>query len=114
MKSLPEQLETSVGERGVKLSGGQRQRIGIARALYKEAKIIVFDEATSALDEGTEEQLMKSIYNLKSDITILIVAHRLSTIKRCDTIIKLNEGMIEKIGNYESVIGGERLTAQKK
>lgn len=114
VKSLPEQLETSVGERGVKLSGGQRQRIGIARALYKEAKIIVFDEATSALDEGTEEQLMKSIYNLKSDITIIIVAHRLSTIKRCDTIIKLNEGMIEKIGNYESVIGGERLTAQKK
>lgn len=114
VKSLPEQLETSVGERGVKLSGGQRQRIGIARALYKEAKIIVFDEATSALDEGTEDQLMKSIYNLRSDITIIIVAHRLSTIKRCDTIIKLNEGMIEKIGTYESVIGGERLTAQKK
>ncbi len=114
VKSLPEQLETSVGERGVKLSGGQRQRIGIARALYKDAKIIVFDEATSALDEGTEEQLMKSIYNLRSDITIIIVAHRLSTIKRCDTIIKLNEGMIEKMGTYESVIGGEKLTAQKK
>ena len=81
--------QTLVGERGVKLSGGQLQRIGIARALYKKAKILVFDEATSALDYETEEQVMKSIRALNSELTIFIVAHRLSTIEFCDNVIKL-------------------------
>lgn len=105
VNSLKEGIHTFVGERGVKLSGGQRQRIGIARALYKEAKIIVFDEATSALDEETEKQLMKSIYNLNQEITIVIVAHRLTTIRQCDLIIKLKDGEVDKIGNYDFVIG---------
>jgi ABC-type multidrug transport system fused ATPase/permease subunit len=105
VKSLKEGIHTFVGERGVKLSGGQRQRIGIARALYKEAKIIVFDEATSALDEETERQLMKSIYNLNQEITIIIVAHRLTTIRQCDLLIKLTNGEVEKVGNYDFVLG---------
>ncbi len=86
--------QAMVGERGIKLSGGQRQRVGIARALYKNAKILVLDEATSALDNDTEAAVMESIENLHENLTILIVAHRLSTLKKCDFIVKLENGEI--------------------
>lgn len=93
-----------VGERGVRLSGGQRQRIGIARALYKEATVLVFDEATSALDSQTEIAVMNSIENLRKDLTILIIAHRISTLKNCDSIIQLENGKIKAQGSYERFI----------
>lgn len=89
IESWPDQYGTSVGERGVRLSGGQRQRIGIARALYKEADVLVFDEATSALDNETEQAVMESIEGLSRDLTILIIAHRLTTIRGCDLVIDL-------------------------
>lgn len=91
LNSLPEGLETKLGERGVRLSGGQRQRIGIARALYRNTKILVFDEATSALDSYTEYEVMKSINSLRGYKTLIIVAHRLSTLSNCDKIYKLDE-----------------------
>ena len=87
--------QTFVGERGIKLSGGQRQRIGIARALYKEADILIFDEATSALDNETEQSVMKAIESLERDLTILIIAHRLTTLKGCDQIFSLSEDGIK-------------------
>lgn len=88
---------TKVGERGVSLSGGQRQRIGIARALYRQSEIIVFDEATSALDNYTEEQVMNSIYSLSKNLTVIIVAHRLTTLKKCKKIIKIGSSGIKYI-----------------
>lgn len=98
-----EKYETKVGERGVRLSGGQRQRIGIARALYKNASVIIFDEATSALDNETEKDVMSSIESLGGEITIFIVAHRTSTLKKCDRIIELKNGKIHKIGTYNEL-----------
>lgn len=92
--------KTLVGERGVRLSGGQKQRIGIARALYKKANLIVFDEATSSLDNETEQSVMESIENLSTDLTLLICAHRYSTLKKCDLIIKIENGSIVKTGLY--------------
>ena len=89
--TLPDGLKTKLGERGVRLSGGQRQRIGVARALYRNTKILVFDEATSALDSNTENEVMKSINNLRGFKTLIIVAHRLSTLSNCDKIYKLDE-----------------------
>ncbi|MDI7158353.1 ABC transporter ATP-binding protein [Leptospira santarosai] len=103
IENLNEGYKTFVGERGVRLSGGQRQRIGIARALYKEASIIVFDEATSALDNETERAVMESIEGLGKDLTVLIIAHRLSTVKNCDQIITLNAGRVEKVGTYNEL-----------
>jgi ABC-type multidrug transport system fused ATPase/permease subunit len=94
---LPRKYETFVGERGVKLSGGQRQRIGIARALYRQAAVIVLDEATSALDNDTETSLMDSIYELDKDLTIFIVAHRLSTLKKCDRVIEITDGKVKEV-----------------
>jgi ATP-binding cassette, subfamily B, bacterial PglK len=102
----PQGYHTHVGERGVKLSGGQRQRIGIARALYKQADVIIFDEATSALDNDTESAVMMAIDNLSEDLTILIVAHRLTTLRRCDQIISLQQGRIAAIGSYDEMVGG--------
>lgn len=98
------QYETMVGERGIRLSGGQRQRIGIARALYKQADVIVFDEATSALDNETEHAVMQTINLLGKDVTIFFVAHRLTTLKECDLIIKLESGKIKCIGSYSDLI----------
>lgn len=98
------QYETMVGERGVRLSGGQRQRIGIARALYKQADVIVFDEATSALDNETEHAVMQTINLLGKDVTIFFVAHRLTTLKECDLIVELESGKIKCIGSYSDLI----------
>ena len=104
IESWPLKYETLVGERGVKLSGGQRQRIGIARALYKQAQVIIFDEATSALDNETEQIVMDAINGLSKNLTILIIAHRLSTLKDCNKIVKLNHGGIMGINSYEDII----------
>lgn len=96
IEALPEGYDTAVGERGVRLSGGQRQRIGIARALYKEADVIIFDEATSALDNETEEAVMKAIDNLENiSMTVIIVAHRLTTLKNCDRVIEIIDGQVK-------------------
>ena len=96
--------ETTVGERGVKLSGGQRQRIGIARALYKKSTVLIFDEATSALDSQTEKKIMNTIKNLDSELTILIIAHRISTLKDCDQIIDLSECGNAVVKKYNEII----------
>ncbi|WP_084783347.1 ABC transporter ATP-binding protein [Bacillus dakarensis] len=94
VESLPDKLETTVGERGVRISGGQRQRIGIARALYHNPEILFMDEATSALDNGTEQEIMKAINGLKGEKTLIIIAHRLSTIQNCDVVFKINNGRL--------------------
>jgi ATP-binding cassette, subfamily B, bacterial PglK len=104
IESLEHQYNTTVGERGVRLSGGQRQRIGIARALYKNADVIVFDEATSALDGETESAVMEAIEEMGQDITILIIAHRLATLKGCNQIIELNDGVIQQVDSYENIV----------
>lgn len=96
--------QTPVGERGVRLSGGQRQRIGIARALYKQADVIVFDEATSALDNETELAVMEAIDQLGPNLTVLIVAHRLSTLRSCDVVVELTNGHITRCGTYAEMI----------
>lgn len=100
----PEQYETVVGERGVRLSGGQRQRIGIARAFYKTATVVIFDEATSALDNETEQAVMNAIQSLDKDLTVLIVAHRLTTLKDCTKIVELEGGKIKRTGSYDEII----------
>lgn len=104
IESNPEGYQAVVGERGIRLSGGQRQRIGIARALYRKASVLVFDEATSALDNSTEQSVMDAIGGLNRDITILLIAHRLTTVQRCDTIIELEQGRVVTQGTYEQLI----------
>lgn len=99
IEELPNQLETSVGERGVRLSGGQRQRIGIARALYHNPEILFMDEATSALDNETEKGIMKAIDGLKGEKTLIIIAHRLSTIENCDIVFKMYNGSLISTNN---------------
>jgi len=99
-----EGYQTFVGERGIRLSGGQRQRIGIARALYKQANILIFDEATSALDNETEQAVMKAIEGLGRELTILIIAHRLTTLKGCDQIVNLDKNNIVHTGSYQDII----------
>ncbi|NCI49082.1 ABC transporter ATP-binding protein [Sediminibacterium roseum] len=101
--SLPEGLDTIVGERGVRLSGGQRQRIGIARALYHNPDVLVLDEATSALDNDTEEAVMRSV-ELLTNKTIFIVAHRLTTVKKCDVIIRMKEGVVVEQGTPQEIL----------
>ncbi len=102
-QSLPEGYDTMVGERGVRLSGGQKQRIGIARALYHDADLIVFDEATSALDNVTEQQVMKSIDALPGNKTVILVAHRLTTLDKCDRLIVLDRGRLVGVGTWEEM-----------
>ena len=103
INSWDQGYKTLVGERGARLSGGQRQRVGIARALYKKAQVIIFDEATSALDGQTEGAIMEALHELGPDLTIIMVAHRLTTLKSCDFIIQLEHGTIENIVSYQDL-----------
>jgi ATP-binding cassette, subfamily B, bacterial PglK len=105
IEKLPNGYQTMVGERGVRLSGGQRQRLGIARAIYKQADVIIFDEATSALDNDTEKAVMEAIDQLSNELTILIIAHRLTTLKNCSQIIELDKGSVKRVGKYDQLIG---------
>ena len=103
LERLPEGLNTRVGERGIQLSGGQRQRIGIARALYDDAQVLVLDEATSALDGITEKLVMDAIHDFCGKKTIILIAHRLATVKQCDTIYMLADGQVVDQGSYEEL-----------
>jgi ABC-type multidrug transport system fused ATPase/permease subunit len=104
VSSLPEGLDTVVGERGVRLSGGQRQRIGIARALYHRPSVLVLDEATSSLDTETEHGVMQAVQALQGDKTVIIVAHRLSTVEYCDRLYRLDAGRIVDEGTFDEVM----------
>ncbi len=107
IKDLPNGRQSFIGEKGVRISGGQRQRIGIARALYRQANVLIFDEATSALDSKTEKDITKAIENLDRNLTVIIIAHRLNTLKGCDQIVKvMNSGSI-LTGSYHDLIGME-------
>ena len=104
VEGLPDGYETIVGERGTRLSGGQRQRLGIARALYKRASVIFFDEATSALDGETEAAVMAAIERLGGELTIVLVAHRTSTLAFCDQIVRLDDGRLVEAGSFHQVV----------
>jgi ATP-binding cassette subfamily B protein len=104
IESWPEQYQTFVGERGIRLSGGQRQRIGIARALYRKANVLILDEATSALDNKTEKEVMKAIEGLEGKLTVLIIAHRITTLKNCDQIFELNSNTSFRLRKYEDLV----------
>ena len=109
INSLEQGLDTKVGERGVQLSGGQRQRIGIARALYNNAEVLVFDEATSALDGITEKYIMDAIHDLSGQRTIIMIAHRLKTVQKCDQIFMLEKGKLIAQGNYQELVQNNQL-----
>ena len=106
IEDCPDAYFSLVGEQGVRLSGGQRQRIGIARALYKDSRVIIFDEATSALDNETESKIIDTIHNLHRNVTIIMIAHRLSTLRQCDRIISLQGGHIVKDGTPSQMLDG--------
>ena len=103
-KELPQQYQTTIGEKGIRLSGGQRQRIGIARALYHKPQILILDEATSALDNLTEKAVMEAVRKLRKNITIIMIAHRLSTVKNCDNILLLEKGEVKDQGKFDKLI----------
>ena len=96
VRSLPDGLDTGIGERGIRISGGQRQRIGIARALYGDPEVLILDEATSALDNETENLIMESINRFMGRKTLVIIAHRLQTIEKCDMVFRVGEGRISR------------------
>ena len=100
VRSLPQGIETTVGERGVRISGGQRQRIGIARAVYHDPQVIVMDEATAALDNETERLFMEALTGLSGQKTIIVIAHRLTTVQQCDKIFFLKDGKLVSEGKY--------------
>jgi ABC-type bacteriocin/lantibiotic exporter with double-glycine peptidase domain len=101
--SLPEGIDTLIGERGTRLSGGQKQRLGIARALFTKPKLIVLDEATSSLDGSTEADISSAIHNLRGSVTVVMIAHRLSTVKSSDQLIYLSNGKLVSQGTFEQV-----------
>ncbi len=101
---LSQQYQTIIGERGIRLSGGQRQRIGIARALYHNPQVLILDEATSSLDNETEKAVMDAVNNLNKDITVILIAHRLNTVKNCDIIFKLDKGKVVDQGTFDEII----------
>jgi len=104
ISQLPQGIKTMVGERGIRLSGGERQRIAIARALYRQPEVLIFDEATSALDNDTEAKLMKTIYAVSQNRMVIMIAHRLSTLKDCHKIVVMSEGKIsQEIMNRASI-----------
>jgi ATP-binding cassette subfamily B protein len=107
--SLPEGYATGTGERGIQLSGGQRQRIGIARALYKGADVLILDEATSALDEATEAAVIAALSDVDRRLTVLMIAHRLSTLESCDKLVQLEGGRVARIGRYREVVTSLRM-----
>ena len=104
LAELPEGLDTNMGERGVRLSGGQRQRLGIARALYGSPRVLVLDEATSSLDGITESAFTDTVEALRGDITLIVIAHRLSTVRRCDRIVLLAQGAVEASGSFDELV----------
>lgn len=108
INELPKKYQTIIGEKGIRLSGGQRQRIGIARALYNKPQLLILDEATSALDNQTEQYVMDAINNLKQKITIILIAHRLNTVKKCDNIILLEKGQIKTQGSFAELVKIDR------
>jgi ABC-type multidrug transport system fused ATPase/permease subunit len=108
INSWPNKYDTIVGERGIRLSGGQKQRIGIARALYKKSNLIIFDEATSALDDYTEAKVIDSIFNIDPNITLILISHRLTTLKYCSLIIEVDDGKINRSGSYDEIIKKKR------
>ena len=103
-EELPEQYQTIIGERGIRLSGGQRQRIGIARAMYHNPQLLIFDEATSSLDNLTEQIVMDAINNLGQHRTIIIIAHRLNTLKNCDIVFKIENGKIIEQEKFSKIL----------
>jgi ABC-type multidrug transport system fused ATPase/permease subunit len=105
IEGLPEGYAASVGERGVRLSGGQRKRIGIARALYKQASVLIFDEATNGLDHETEQAVLAAIAGLPRDLTVVMVTHKVSTLGFCDRIVRLEAGRVRAVGTYDEVLG---------
>jgi ATP-binding cassette subfamily B protein len=105
IEALPEGYDTTIGEWGTRLSGGQRQRVGIARALYKSASVLILDEATSALDDATEESVVKALDALRGKYTVVMIAHRLTTLRHCDIVYRLERGRIEEQGSFAELIG---------
>lgn len=103
INELPKQYNTIIGERGVRLSGGQRQRIGIARALYNNPQVLIFDEATNALDNLTEKAVMEAVNNLRKDMTIILIAHRINTLKKCDKLFLIEAGKIKRQGAFSDL-----------
>ena len=108
-QELPDGYDTAVGERGIRFSGGQRQRVGIARALYHDPNILVLDEATSALDTVTEDAVMEAISRLMHTKTIILIAHRMTTVKNCDRIFMLDRGEIVATGTYDELVAGNEV-----
>ncbi len=106
VNELPQGYQTTVGERGVRMSGGQRQRIGIARALYANPSLLILDEATSALDNITERIVMEAVHNIRSHKTVILIAHRLTTVKECDQIFLMDQGRIVSVGTYDELVAG--------
>ena len=104
VNELPKQYNTTIGERGVRLSGGQRQRIGIARALYHNPQVLILDEATNALDNQTEQAVMDAVNSLRKDITIILIAHRINTVKKCDNLFLIEAGKIKRQGTFEHLL----------
>ena len=102
--TMPDGYATRIGERGVRLSGGQRQRLGIARALYADADLIMFDEATSALDAITEREVIAAVDSLPGEKTVLMIAHRLSTLRVCDRIVVMKAGRVSAMGTWDALL----------